>query len=109
MADWLAHPVIAPIVAGLTLGILVWIARRVGGMVTETRELRVDLRLHMANEESERSLDLAEREGRQAVLDTRLAAIEEGVDDLRASVGTVHRRIDDALAGNPEVRREGRA
>lgn len=111
---WTTHPVVAPVLAGLILGALIWVVRSVGKVITEVRALRQDLGAtnvqlvaHMGNEEQLRAQDLAEREVRQEALDQRLEAIEGSVNKLSDGIGQVHRRIDDALAGNPEVRQRG--
>ena len=34
-----------------------------------------------------------------------IAAVKDDVSELKASVSTIHRRLDRALEGNPEIRR----
>lgn len=89
---------------------------------TEVAELRLevaesstDLITHVRAEEALRVQDIADRDRRQSEADARwdnvsseLAATREDVGEVKAGLGTVHRRIDSALtrlaAGNPEVR-----
>ena len=111
---WTTHPVVAPVLAGLILAVLIGLVRGLQKLLTEVRALRSDLGAtnvqlvaHMGNEEHLRAQDLAERELRQEALDKRLGAIEGSVNKLSDGIGTLHRRIDDALVGNPEVRQPG--
>jgi len=112
-ADLLTHPMTLVVVGCLLTAALGWLGHAIQKVLSEVRDLRVDLVTHMGNAETLRSADLAERVARQEANDQRIGQLEGAVQALRGDVKDatreLHGRIDDALgalaAGNPEVRR----
>lgn len=92
------------------------VGRWAGGIVSaqvdpvraELAELSTQLVNHMGAEEVLRAADVADRDRRQDELDIYRTKIRDDVAEIKAGLGTVHRRIDSALGrlaeGNPEVR-----
>lgn len=79
-----------------------------GTNTVDLKALRVELVTHMGAEEGLRATDIANRDQRQDEMDVWRDEMRSDIGEVKAGLGTVHRRIDSALhrlaEGNPEVR-----